>query len=259
MSKKLSSAIILALALAASAQAADTSGSCKLKGGSIVPLPAEACAKEGGAVVTAAAAAASAPAPTYQLSADPRLAAAQKAALVLLSKPVVGKITSRGSPEGVERSAKFADCTMTVEENLQVDYGNVLSSRKIFKISSTVDFRNLPREQFGELGEISSMGGLLKAYAVYLEKSRKPGDYLAISISDLYEGNYRKFRPGQSAYWDAPRDDFWMADEYGYVVADSMGNTATSKVRILYIVSSADDAAALKKAFDEISAVCRKQ
>jgi hypothetical protein len=247
---------MLALAAFSSAQAADTASSCKLKGGSIVPLPAEACAKEGGTMVTAAEAAA--PAPVYQLSADAKLAAPQKAILDLLSKPVVGKVTRKGSPEGVERSAKFAECTLTVDENLQVDYGNIFSSRKIFKISSTVDFKNIKREAFGIFGEVASKGGLLKAQAVYFEEpTRRSGNNISISVSELYEGNYKKFTmPGLAPYWDAPSVDLWMADVFGYVPADSMGNVASSKIRILYIVNSADDAASLKKAFDEIAAVC---
>lgn len=255
--------LLLALAPLATAQAADTETACKLRGGSIVPLPAEACAKEGGTVVTvtvATPAEAKGAAPA-QLSADPRLAAAQKPALDLLNKPVVGVSRHSKVPEGIEREAKFADCTLTVDEHLVLDYGGILSDRKEYNISSKVDFRKIRPEEFGMLGGIDSKSGQLKAYAVYLVAPAKHSDALSISISELEEGAYKKFiSPGIVPYWETPRDDyFWLIDRYGYAAHDTGDLVATDKVRILYIINSPDDAALLKKAFDGLYAVCRPQ
>jgi len=263
--KKSHAAMVMLFAIVTFTFAHAADMTCRLKGGSLVPLPAEACAKEGGAVVVVPDAKgvtpASAPAATYQLSADPRLAAAQKAVLDVLNKPVVDTSGHKSDPEGLDREAKFTECTLKVEENLRLDYGNLLSARKNFKISSTVDFRNILRDEFGVLGEIASKGAYLKAHAVYLgQAKRRGGNDIAISVSDLYRGNYRKFTMPESApYWETARDDFWMADEFGYARAYSMGSVATDKVRILFIVNSAGDAAALNKAFDEVHAACRPQ
>jgi len=281
--KMLNGAILMLFALApfGAAQAAEQESACRLRGGSIVPLPAEACAKEGGAMVTvtiaapaaaapavsapaapAPAAAASAPAaiPAPVLSADPRRAAAQKAIIELLGKPVVSKSSHRHGPESIERSAKFAECTMTVEENTHLDYGNLISSRMDFKISSTVRFGGLRPEEVGVLGETSSKGGDLETYSVYLARPARDGGDFSISVSVRDGKQYRKFTsPGSSAYWAGPRDDYWMADEYGYPTADDLGNIYTNKVRILYVVGTEDDANALKKAFDEMRAACAPQ
>ncbi len=260
--KKSNIVILMLFALAASAQAAETETACKLRGGSIVPLPAEACAKEGGTMVSvtvaAPAAEAKSAAPAYQLSNDPKLAAAQKTILELLSKPVAGVSKHSKVPEGIERQAKFADCTMAVEEHLVLDYGGILSSRKEYNISSKVDFRAIKPEESGVLGKVDSKSGELKAFAVYLVKPGKRGDYLSISITELEGDTYKKFNtPGIVPYWETPREYFWLADQYGYAVVDSMSNVDTDKVRILYLFNSPDDAAQLKKAFDGIAAVCQ--
>lgn len=268
--------VLFALVPFGAAQAAEQESACRLRGGSIVPLPAEACAKEGGTMVTvtiaapaaappavsAPAAAASAPAaiPAQMLSADSRRAAAQKAIIELLSKPVASKSSHRHGPESIERSAKFAECTLTVEENTHLDYGNLISSRIDFKISSTVGFGGLRPEEFGVLGETSSKGGDLEAYSVYLARPARDGGNFFISVSVRDGKQYRKFTsPGSSAYWAGPRDDYWVADEYGYPTADDLGNIYTNKVRILYVVGTEDDANALKKAFDEMRAACAPQ
>lgn len=265
---KLNYSILMLFALAVSAQAAETESACKLRGGSIVPLPAEACAKEGGTMVTvtvatpaAGEAKKEAPAPVYQLSSDPKLAAAQKAVLDLLNKPVTGKAPRRGEPEGIEREAKFTECNMAVEEIIHVDYGNLFSARKNLKVNTTVNFRNLKRDEYSVMGEIGSKGGDFKGQAVYFEESpRSGGGDISISVAELYEGKYRKFNlPGLAPYWDAPRSDLWMSDGYGYVLADHMGNIATNKIRIVYILNASDDPNALKKAFDDLSAVCKPQ
>lgn len=264
MKMKISNAaLLMLLALAATAQAADTETACKLRGGSIVPLPAEACAKEGGTLVTVTVATptetkSAAPAPVLQLSNDPKLAAAQKPILELLNKPIAGKPSGRNGAETIARQAKFAECTLTVDEDMRIDYGNLFSARKVFKISSMADFRAIPTAGIGVLGETNSKGGVLKVYAVYLEKPKKLGDYLSIAISVLYEDAYQKFRsPDSSPYWDAPRDDLWMVDEFGYVKTNISGNFSTDKVRVLYFMATADEAAQLKKAFDDLAAVCQ--
>lgn len=267
--------ITLALASFGVVQVANAESACKLKGGSIVPLPAEACAKEGGTMVTITVtgapatasdakgpAPASAPAAAYQLSSDTKLAAAQKAVLDLLNKPVVGKNSRKSGPEGLEREAKFTDCNLAVEEYIHVDYGNLWSARKNLKVNTTINFRNMKRDELNVMGEIGSKGGDFKAQAVYFEESSRMGggNDISITVAELYEGNYKKFTlPGLAPYWDAPRADLWMADTYGYVLADYMGNIATNKIRIVYMLSTADDAAALKKAFDDLSAVCKPQ
>ncbi len=260
--------LLLALAPLGAAHAADTETACRLRGGSIVPLPAEACAKEGGTMVTVTVKgeASGAPLPTpaapamkFELSPDPKKAAPQKAILELLSKPVAGVSKHSKVPEGIEREAKFDDCTLSVDEHLVLDYGGILSDRKEYNISSKVDFRELRPEEFGMLGKVDSKSGQLKAYAVYLAKPGKRGEYLAISILELEGDSYKKFiSPGIVPYWETSNDYFWMVDRYGYVAADNMGHVSTDKVRILYLVNLPDDAALLKKAFDDMQAACRK-
>ena len=124
-----------------------------------------------------------------------------------------------------------------------------------------MDFRNIRREEFGVLGAISSKGGDLKAAAVYLEEPRQhSGNAISISVSVLKGGDYRKVAlPGPVPYWDAPREDLWMVDEYGYVGVDRWGHVVTDKVRILFIVNSDDDGQMLKKALDDMHAACRPQ
>ncbi len=259
--------LLLAIASLSSAVAAEQVVGCRLKGGSMVPLPAEACALEGGTPIAdaaiVAAPAASAPvaaiADTAKYSDDPKLAAAQRSVVGLLNKPVVDKESEKANPEGVERVAKFDGCRLLVDESMHVDFGNLFSARMNFKIDSTVDFRNVSPEAFGILGKISSIGGGLKAHAVYFEEpKRRNGNNIAISMFEQKKSGLRKFTlPGSAANWDAPRDDLWMLDEYGYPKENSMGNVATDRIRILFIVNTADDAAALKKALDDVHALCR--
>ena len=257
--------MLLAITSLSSAVAAEQLIGCRLKGGSMVQLPAETCALEGGTPIADAAVAPPLPvvapaiteAPKY--SDDPKLAAAQKAVVGLLNKPVVEKDSEKANPEGVERVAKFDGCRLLVDESMHVDYGNLISSRMNFKISSSVDFRNVSSEAFGVLGTIASYGGGLKAYAVYFEEpKRRSGNNIAISMFEQKKSGLRKFTlPGSAASWDAPRDDLWMLDEYGYPKESSMGNVATDRIRILFIVNTADDAAALKKALDDVHALCK--
>lgn len=261
--------ILLAIASLSSAAAAEQATGCRLKGGTIVPLDAATCAMEGGTPIAAIApvaapmvvapAPAAANAPPAQYSSDPRLATAQRAVVDLLSKPVMDKHSQKISPEGVERVARFDGCRLIVDENMRVDYGNLVSARKNFKIGSTVDFRRGSREAFGVLGKISSLGGGLKAHAVYVEESkRKDGNNIAISVLEQSEDGFSKLTlPRAAAYWDAPRDDLWIADEYGYPKDNGMGDAVTNRIRILFIVSTSDDAAALKKALDDVHALCK--
>lgn len=270
--KMLSPAVLILFAITSlsSAAAAEQATGCKLKGGSMVPLDAATCAMEGGTPIAAIApvvapaapvvvAPAAANAPTAQYSSDSKLAAAQRAVVDLLSKPVVDKHSQKISPEGVERAARFDGCRLIVDENMHVDHGNLISARKNFKIGSTVDFRSVSREAFGVLGKISSLGGGLKAQAVYVEESkRKDGNNIAISVFEQSEDGFTKLTlPRAAAYWDAPRDDLWMTDEYGYPKDNGMGDAVTDRIRILFIVSTSDDAAALKKALDDVHALCK--
>lgn len=257
---------LLAMAACAPVHAAEAAGGCRLRGGDVVPLPAEACVREGGVVVPGAPAAevkaaASAPAAApVQLSADPKVAGAQQAILAVLGKPVVGASSKARVPEGVERQVKFDGCTLAVEEDLRVDYGNLVAARQNFRIASTVDFRAVSPQAFGVLGEVGSKGGDLTAQAVSVEEpSQRGGNHVSISVALLEGGTYRKFAtPAGAPYWEAPRDNFWMKDGYGYVRVNDQGYAYTGKIMIVYLVNSADDAALLKKAFDEMSAACRR-
>lgn len=273
MLKILPTAILMLLAVASStsAGAAEPAIGCRLKGGSVVQLAAETCAMEGGTPITGTAPAASpaAPAvapmpaaaigPASRFSGDPKLAAAQKTVVELLDKPVVEKGPKKTNPEGVERAAQFDGCRLIVDESMRVDHGNLVSAKMNFKISSTVDFAKVSSDAFGVLGRISSLGGGLKAHAVYFEEPRRRnGNSIAISVLEQREEGYGKYvLPGPVAYWDAPHDDLWMADEYGYPKDNGMGNVATDRIRILFIVDGPDDAVALKKALDDVHALCK--
>lgn len=271
LKKMLPLAVLMLFAIAPfnCAGAAEQADGCRLKGGSVVQLAAETCAMEGGTPIAASAPAAApaaqgvAPADAgsgvVQATGDPRLTVVQRLVVDVLNKPVVEKGTRKTIPEGIERAARFDGCRLTVDESMHVDHGNVFSARMNFKISSMVDFRSVSRDAFGVLGKISSLGGGLKGYAVYFEESkRKNGNNIAISVLEQKEEGFRKYAmPGSVAYWDAPRDDLWMADEYGYPKANSSGNVATYRIRILFIMNTEDDAAALKKALDDVHALCK--
>lgn len=51
-----------------------------------------------------------------------------------------------------------------------------------------------------------------------------------------------------------------MADEYGYPTQNNTGliNIATNQVRILFVVGSENEATALKKAMDDVRALCKQ-
>ena len=82
--KKSNTVLVMLVALAAfgPALAADSESACRLRGGSIVPLPADACAKEGGTMVTVTIA----PAPAAGVAA-PGVAAPAAAPAAVSSAP----------------------------------------------------------------------------------------------------------------------------------------------------------------------------
>lgn len=268
---------LLALAPLAVSQAADMAIDCRLKGGTVVQLPAEACKMEGGAPVTEAASPTSPASGAVPKPADGNIAGnqpppgdatshskleeIQKWIVDLLGKPVGTTLSLNKNPEGIERTAKFDGCRLVVDENLHIQYGNLFSASKDFKINSVIDFQNINREEFGVLGKITSKGGDLSAAAVYFEETkRKGGNNISISVLNLGKSGYTKYTShGPGAYWDAPRDDFWIADEYGYPKDNGWGNVATDKIRILLIVNSSDDAERLKNALEEVNTMCKPQ
>lgn len=254
-----------------SADAVEQTIGCRLKGGSLVQLAAETCAMEGGTPVIGAM---PVPAPTstnvapapvevkaasFQSTGDPKLDAAQQTVIELLNRTVVEKNSRKSSPEGVERTTKFDGCRLIVDENMHVDHGNLFSSRMNFKISSTIDLRNISRTAFGVMGKVASIGGGMKTQAVYFDEPKhSSGNNISISVLQQRDEEYKKFTlPGLAAYWDAPDDDFWMADEYGYPKHNNMEDIATDHIRILFLMSTADDAAALNKALDDVHALCK--
>jgi membrane protein implicated in regulation of membrane protease activity len=250
---------VLFFAIASFAVAAEQANNCKLKGGSMVLLAADACVMEGGAVVSAVAAPAI-PVSTLQLSADPKLAAAQRAVAELLIKPVVDKNLKKRTPEEIERTVKFEDCRLLVDEDMQVEHGNAFAGRKHFKVSSSVDMQKVSRAAFGELGKVTSYGGGLETYAIYFEEPKlKEGNNINISVLIQKDDGARKFSVRTSdIYWDAKNDDLWIADEYGYPKDIVEKGAALDTIRILYLMNTPDDAAALNKALGDVQAMCKQ-
>ena len=149
-----------------------------------------------------------------------------------------------------------------VEEKLHIDFGNMITSRKDFRIDSAVDFRKIARGSFGAIGEVSSRAGDLSGEAVSFEEPRREGgNSMSISVFLGVKGKYTKYSPdGDSASLAGPRDYYWIVDGYGYpvdVVNSVTDVPAADKVRILYIVGSPDDAARLVAALEKVSAVCK--
>lgn len=266
--------VLLALAPLGVGHAADMAIDCRLKGGTVVQLPAGACMLEGGAPVNEAAAPASAavpkPAdentsgnqpPPGDATSRSKLEETQKWIVDLLAKPVETTTPLNRNPEGIARTARFDGCRLVVDEQLHIEYGNFFSVWRDFKINSVIDLQNINREEFGVLGKITSKGGDLSGMAVYFEEPRSKGDNnISISVLNLRDGNYTKYEThGPSSYWDTPRDDLWIADKYGYAKDDGWGNVATDRIRILLIVNSPDDAARLKDALGEVNAMCKPQ
>jgi hypothetical protein len=256
--------ILLGLTVHGVVRAADMAVDCRLKGGTVVQLPAAACALEGGAPVSAAVAPATAPADAGAAGNQPpgsKLEEAQKLIVGLLGKSVESTTPLNRNPEGIERTAKFDGCKLMVDETLHIQYGNLFSVWKDFKINSVVDFQKIDRDEFGILGEIASKGGDFKATAVYVEeRKRKAGNNISISVLGARESGYEKYTAhGPVPFWVAPRDDLWIADEYGYAKDNGWGDVATDKIRILLVVGSADEAARLNNAFEEVNTMCRQQ
>jgi membrane protein implicated in regulation of membrane protease activity len=249
---------VLLFAIAPLAVAAEQVNNCKLKGGSMVWLAAEACVMEGGSVASAVAAVVISM-PSLQLSADPKLAAAQRVVAELLMKPVVDKNLKKRTPEEIERVVKFDGCRMLVDEDMQVEHGNAFAGRKHFKVSSTVDMQKISRAAFGELGKVTSYGGGLQTYAIYVEeRKRNEGNNIAISVLIQKDDGTRKFSVRTSdIYWDAPNVDLWMADEYGYPKDIVEKGVALDTIRILYLMNTPDDAAALNKALGDLHTLCK--
>jgi hypothetical protein len=245
----------LLFAMTPFAVAAEQANNCKLKGGSMVLLAADACVMEGGAVVSPAA-------PVIlniQLSADPKLAAAQRTVAELLMKPVVDKNLKKRTPEEIARTVKFDGCRLLVDEDMQVEHGNAFAGRKHFKVSSSVDMQKVSRAAFGEMGKVTSYGGGLETYALYFEERKlKEGNNITISMLLQKDDGARKFSVRTSdIYWDAPNNDLWMADEYGYPKDVVEKGAALDTLRLLFLMNTRDDATALNKALGDVHAMCK--
>lgn len=246
--------IIFLCAIAPFAVATEQTNNCKLKGGSMVLLAAEACVMEGGAAVAPVV-----PVPTIQVSAEPKLVAAQRVVAELLMKPVVDKNLKKRTPEEIERTAKFDGCRLLVEEDMQIEHGNAFAERKHFKVSSTVDLKKVSRAAFGELGKVTSYAGGMETYGVFFEEHKlKEGNNIAVSVQIQKADGARKFSVRTSdVYWDAPNFDLWMVDEYGYPKDVGVTGAALDTVRILFLMNTPDDAAALHKALGDVQAMCK--
>ncbi len=288
LKKKLRLTLLALLVLApfGASHAAEMATYCRLQGGSLVPLPAAACATEGGTMVSAelapaaeagpavspVPATASAPASAAEIAAaikptgNPDLDQAEKQVVDILDRPV-GAAPSNKKTESIERTAKFDGCQLAVEEQMHIDFGNILTSRKNFKIDSAVNFRKLARESFSLLGEVSSRAGDLSGQAVSFEEpKRDSGNSISISVLIGIRGSYAKYSTdgesatGQSASLSGPQDYYWIVDRYGYaldIINSVQDIPATDTIRILYILNTPDDAAHLMSALDKISAMCR--
>lgn len=240
------------------AVAAEQPNNCRLRGGTMVPLEAEVCVREGGTVVRMSAEPAAQAAP-LKLSDDPKLAAAQRAVAELLLKPVTDKNPKKRTPEWIERTVKFDGCRLLVDEEMEIEHGNAWSSRKHFKVSSTVDMGKVGSAAFGELGKVTSYGGGMEVYATYVEEiMSRAGNNISISVQLQRAGGYGKYSASASgSYWDASKTDLWMVDEYGYPAGSGEFSMDTDKVRLLFLMNTAEDAAALHKALGEVQALCQ--
>jgi hypothetical protein len=260
LTKMLRPAILISLAITpvCVGHAADMAIDCRLKGGTVVQLSAEACKLEGGSPADGNTSGKLLP--PSDAASRATWTEAQKTIVDLLSKPVMDTTPLKRNPEGIERTAKFDGCRLVIDEILRIEYGNLFSTWKSFKINSLIDLQKIDREEFGVLGKVSSKGGDLKATAVsFEERKRKDGNSISISVLEPRNGSYEKYiTHGPSAYWDAPRDDFWIADEYGYPKDNGWGNATTDKIRILLIVNSAENAAKLEKALEEVNTACKQ-
>jgi hypothetical protein len=287
LNHKLRLAILVSLVLApfGAGNAADMQSYCRLKGGSLVPLTAAACAAEGGTMVSAeiapaepaaATAPGAAPAAAVAVSAaavkptgNDELDQAEKQVVEILGKGVGLPLAPGAKPESIARSASFDGCRLSVEEQMHMDFGNIFTSRKQFKINSVVDFQNIARKSIGKLGSISSRAGDLSGYAVSVEElMSKAGNNMSVSVLQVKDGKTSKYESpgtsasGESAPLAAAKDYYWIFDGYGYPV--DIINTvqeipAMDMIRVLYIVDTEDAATQLLNALDKVSAICRQQ
>ncbi len=244
----------LTLTVLTPAFAEDTVKDCRLKGGSMVVLAAPACAMEGGTPIVTYVV------PTLQLSNDPQLAVAQRSVLEILNKPVVEKTVQKNDPENISRSANFDGCNLQVDELVHVDHGNAYTSRRHFKIHSSINLKTVEADAISDLGEVDSLGGGLKAYGIALTK-RIRDEHSAFSISVLEQtiDKEKPFTmPGPIAYFGTLRDDMWVADEYGYPRGNGASDYYTDKVRLMYLVNTSEEASKLKQALEAARALCQK-
>lgn len=260
--------LLLALAPLGVAQSADSAIDCRLKGGSVVQLPAGVCTMEGGAPVNEASTPVSGALPEHgdqppsgEGASHSGLDVTRKLIVDLLAKPVETTTPLNRNPEGLARTARFDGCRLMVEEELHIQYGNAFSVWKDFKINSVIDLQNIDREKFGLWDSVTSLGGELSAAAVYIEERKsKGGNNISISVLEPRDGGYAKYTVhGLSAYWGTPRDDLWITDGYGYAKDTGWNTAATDKIRLLFIVKTPDDAARLKNALQEVAATCQPQ
>jgi len=265
---------LLALVMHGVCHAAEMAIDCRLKGGTVVQLPAEACKLEGGTQVSEAFAPVLSASPASGVADEPvagnasgkspgnsRLEETQKLIVGLLGKTVESATPLNRNPEVIERTAKFDGCRLIVDEQLHIKYGNAYSVWRDFKVNAAVDFQKINRGELGILEKVSSKGGELTGAAVtFEERKNKAGNNISISVLYLRKGSYTKYTiHGPSAYWDTPQDDMWIEDIYGYTKDTGWDTAATDKIRILFIVSSLDDATKLKNAFEEVNTMCMSQ
>jgi len=268
--------ILLGLAPISVGHAAEMPIDCRLKGGTVVQLPEEACRLEGGTRVIETAApvplvispasgvmpeTASGNTSAGQSQTNSRLEEAQKLIVSLLGKTVESATPLTRNPEVIERSAKFDGCRLIVDGQLHIEYGNAYSVWRDFKINSVIDFSRVEREEIGILEKVSSKGGELTGAAVYFEERKnKNGNNISISVQYLRNGSYIKYTiHGPSSYFETPGEDLWIEDEYGYTKDTGLNTAAIDRVRILYIVKSLDEATKLKNAFEEVNTTCKSQ
>ena len=263
---KISNPAILILLLFAPyvvGQAEENKIDCRLRGGSVVQLTADACQVEGGSPVIETTPRENTPEPAAAGSAetqspvDPRLAAAQQSIVSLLGIRVVDTDPFNSNPEGIERTARFEGCRLMVDEHLHIKYGNFVSSWKDFKIRSVIDFQKIQRDEFGILGEVGSLGGNFKGTAVYLEERMGAGHF-SISVLAARNGGFEKYRTHSFiAFLSTPGDDLWIEDKYGYPKDNGFNNAVTDRIRILLILRTQDEAEKLKGAMVDLHSICK--
>lgn len=238
------------------ALAEEAAKDCRLRGGSMVSLAAAACTMEGGSPIVTTVTVTAA-----QLSAEPQLAAAQRVVLEILNKPVVEITAHKDNPERVKRTAKFDECSLQVDELIDVDHGNLFTNRKHLKLHSVVNLKNIDAKSVGDMGAVESLGGGLKTYALALTKSKRDAaDDFSISVLEQKNDAEKKFTmPGPIAFWGTRNEDLWMADVYGYPLGGNYGDIATDKIRVLYLVATANEVTLLKKALEDAHALCKRQ